>query len=140
MLLIGLSEPKYAIYWKSKKFIQVWPQISILRLNYAIRWYSEKSVCSYPREAEVADQETIALKIFSGKKLGLSGAKYVIWRDSEKSASGGSRYPTVADWPPLAHQQRQKHIALGITTFAYICGCVVTFPVMVDFIVNLFKN
>ena len=56
--------------------------------------------CSDPVHAEVVDRLIIVLKYFFGEKLGLLGAEYVIWRASEKLASDGLRYPTVAD-PPL---------------------------------------
>ena len=46
------------------------------------------------------DRPTIAAKIFLGVKIGISGAKYAICRDYEKSVLVGPRCPTVADRPP----------------------------------------
>ena len=38
-------------------------------------------------------------KFFCDVKIGILGAKYAIWRDSEKSALGDQRHLTVADRP-----------------------------------------
>ena len=34
-------------------------------------------------------------------QIGLPGPQYAIWRDSEKSASGSPRYPTVTNRHPV---------------------------------------
>ena len=114
---IGLSGPKYAIWWNYKKsffrcpghvgvsdwLTQVtkffWLEISILDSKYAIWRHSEKSVRGAPRHPRVADQPTIV----SIKKFRLKNRHFErqicdlasFWKtDPERPEAPDSRQPT----------------------------------------------